>query len=212
VEFDWCVGEILNALDRLKLARNTLLIVTSDNGPVIDDGYKDDAVEKLGSHKPSGPLRGGKYSRFEAGTRVPFIVRWPARVRSGVSHALVSQVDLIASLATLTAQQLGHSEAPDGLDVLPALLGQSQRGRQRIVEHAGGLALRLEDWKYIEPREGPKRNANTNIELGNDIEPQLYDLSKDAGETQNLAAQQPERVKDMQAMLQKIRQDGRSRP
>jgi arylsulfatase A-like enzyme len=212
VEFDWCVGEILGTLDRLKLTKNTLIILTSDNGPVIDDGYKDDAVEMLGSHKPSGRLRGGKYSRFEAGTRVPFIVRWPARVRPGVSHALVSQVDLIASLATLTTQRLGISEAPDSLDVLPALLGQSQRGRQHIVEHAGGLALRLEDWKYIEPREGPRRNANTNVELGNDVEPQLYDLSKDAGETQNLAAQQPERVKKMQAMLQKISQDGRSRP
>ena len=79
VEFDWCVGEILKTLDRHKLTKNTLVILTSDNGPVIDDGYKDGALEKLGGHKPAGPLRGGKYSRFEAGTRVPFIVRWPAR-------------------------------------------------------------------------------------------------------------------------------------
>ena len=212
VEFDWCVGEILSTLDRLSLTKNTLIILTSDNGPVIDDGYKDEALEKLGSHKPSGPLRGGKYSRFEAGTRVPFIVRWPARVKPGVSRALVSQVDLIASLGTLTGQRLGNSEAPDSLDVLPALLGQSQQGREHIVEHAGGLALRVDHWKYIEPRQGPRQSATTNIELGNDPEPQLYDLSKDAGETQNLAAQHPERVKNMEALLQKIRQDGRSRP
>jgi arylsulfatase A-like enzyme len=212
VEFDWCVGEILKTLDRQKLTKNTLVILTSDNGPVIDDGYEDSALEKLGSHKPAGPLRGGKYSRFEAGTRVPFIVRWPARIKPGVSHALVSQVDLTASLTALTGQRLGDNEAPDSFDVLAALLGQSHQGREHIVEHAGGLALRLAQWKYIEPRQGPKRSANTNIELGNDSEPQLYDLSKDPGETRNLATQHPERVKNMEAQLQKIRQDGRSRP
>ena len=70
----------------------------------------------------------------------------------------------------------------------------------------------MDHWKYIEPRQGPRQSATTNIELGNDPQPQLYDLSKDAGETQNLAAQHPERVKNMEAWLQKIRQDGRSRP
>ena len=212
VEFDWCVGEILKTLDRHKLTKNTLVILTSDNGPVIDDGYKDGALEKLGGHKPAGALRGGKYSRFEAGTRVPFIVRWPAGVKPGVSHALVSQVDLIASLAALTDQRLENSEAPDSFDVLSALLGKSRQGREHIVEHAGGLALRVGGWKYFEPRQGPKRSATTNTELGNDSEPQLYDLSQDPGETQNLASQYPERVKSMEALLQKIRQDGRSRP
>jgi len=212
VEFDWSVGEILNTLERLRLTKDTLVILTSDNGPVIDDGYRDDAVEKLGSHKPAGPLRGGKYSLFEAGTRVPFIVRWPARAKSGVSQALISQVDLSASLAALVGQSLGNNDAPDSFNVLPALLGQSRRGREYIVEHAGGLALRVDNWKYIEPRQGPKRSANTNTELGNDPNPQLYDLSKDPGETHNLAAQYPGRVNAMQAQLQKLRQDGRSRP
>jgi arylsulfatase A-like enzyme len=212
VEFDWCVGEILKTLDRHKLTKNTLVILTSDNGPVIDDGYKDGALEKLGGHKPAGALRGGKYSRFEAGTRVPFIVRWPAGVKPGVSHALVSQVDLIASLAALTDQRLENSEAPDSFDVLSALLGKSRQGREHIVEHAGGLALRVGGWKYLEPRQGPKRSATTNTELSNDSEPQLYDLSQDPGETQNLASQYPKRVKSMEALLQKIRQDGRSRP
>jgi arylsulfatase A-like enzyme len=212
VEFDWCVGEILKALDRLKLTRNTLVILTSDNGPVIDDGYKDGAVEKLGSHKPAGPLRGGKYSRFEAGTRVPFVVRWPARVKPGVSEALISQVDLLASFAALADQKLAVNDAPDSLNILSTLTGKSKRGREHVVEHAGGLALRQGNWKYIEPREGPKRNANTNTELGNDPNPQLYDLSKDPGEQNNLAAQHPDRVKAMESLLQKLRQDGRSRP
>jgi arylsulfatase A-like enzyme len=211
VEFDWCVGEILKTLDRLKLTTNTLVILTSDNGPVIDDGYKDDAVEKLGSHKPAGPLRGGKYSMFEAGTRVPFIVRWPGRAKPGVSDALVSQVDLLASFAALNGQKLAASDAPDSFDTLSTLIGRSKRGRDHIVEHAGGLALRQGKWKYIEPGKGPKRNANTNTELGNDTNPQLYDLSKDPGEQNNVASQHPDQVKAMESLLRRLRDSGRSR-
>src|SRR5688500_10376862 len=106
LQLDWSVGEILDALDEGGFASNTLLIFTSDNGPVVDDGYEDQAVELLGSHKPAGNLRGGKYSAFEAGTRVPFIVRWPGQEKKGVSDALFSQVDLYASLATLADQTI----------------------------------------------------------------------------------------------------------
>ena len=106
VQADWSVGEILRTLDRLRLADNTIVVFTSDNGPVIDDGYKDDAVAKLGDHRPAGPFRGGKYSNFEAGTRVPLIVRWPRQVKRGVSDALVSHLDLLASLARFTGQPL----------------------------------------------------------------------------------------------------------
>ncbi len=83
VEFDWSVGEVLKTLDEANLTDNTLVILTSDNGPVIDDGYQDQAVEKLGDHKAAGPYRGGKYSKFEGGTRVPLIVRWPGHVKPG---------------------------------------------------------------------------------------------------------------------------------
>ena len=100
-QLDWSVGQVLATLDRLGLTRNTLVLFTSDNGPVVDDGYRDQAVEKLGDHTPAGPFRGGKYSTFEGGTRVPFVVRWPARVKPGVSDALISQVDLLASFAAL---------------------------------------------------------------------------------------------------------------
>lgn len=209
---DWCVGEILGALDRLNLTRNTLVILTSDNGPVIDDGYKDNAVEKLGSHRPAGPYRGGKYSNFEGGTRVPLIVRWPGRVRPGTSTALVSQVDLLASFAALTGQRLGSIDAPDSFDMMPVLLGTLKSGRTGLVAQAGALSLRQRNWKYIEANDKQKVSRDTNMELGNDTVPQLYDLHSDPGETKNLAASDPDRVKEMNAELDRIRKAGRSRP
>lgn len=211
IEADWCVGEILNTLDRLKLDRNTLVIFTSDNGPVVDDGYKDDAVEKLGGHKPAGPLRGGKYSNFEGGTRVPFIVRWTGRVKPGVSAALISQIDFLASFAAFTNQQLGYADAPDSFNVLPALLGKSKAGREHLVEQASALSLRVGSWKYIEPNKGVKLQKNTNTETGNDPDGQLYNLAIDPGETKNVAAGQPDKVKQMTALLQQMRQSGKSR-
>jgi arylsulfatase A-like enzyme len=209
-EADWSVGQILDTLDRLKLADNTIVIFTSDNGPVVDDGYKDDAVTKLGSHTPSGPFRGGKYSHFEGGTRVPFILRWPARVKPGTSDALVSQVDFLASFAALSKQPLAGARAPDSVDTLAAFLGTSRTGRTELVEQAGGQALRSGQWKYIEASKRPKRNEQTNTELGNDAVPQLYDLSRDPGERQNLADSHPGKVKELQDRLQAIRE--RSNP
>lgn len=211
-QVDWSVGEILRTLDRLNLARNTLVIFTSDNGPVIDDGYKDEAVAKLGSHKPSGPYRGGKYSNFEAGTRVPFIVRWPGLVSPGTSGALLSQVDLLASLAGLTGQRLATIDAPDSLDMMATMLGKTTTGRAELVEEAGALSLRQGRWKYIEPSNRQKINKNTNTELGNDSSPQLYDLETDPGETQNLTVREPARVSSMAAALEALRKAGRTRP
>jgi arylsulfatase A-like enzyme len=211
VQADWCVGEILAALDRLKLANNTLVIFTSDNGPVVDDGYKDDAVVKLGNHKPAGLLRGGKYSNFEAGTRVPLLVRWPGRIKRGVSKALVSQIDLLASFASLTRESLAASDAPDSFDLMKALLGEATTGRDSLVEQAGALSLRQGPWKYIEPSTGPGMSRNTNTELGNDPAPQLYNLASDLGETRNVATEHPARVKAMAEELHRIRQSGRSR-
>jgi arylsulfatase A-like enzyme len=208
VQADWCVGQVLATLDRLHLAENTLIIFTSDNGPVVDDGYKDEAVEKLGSHRPAGPYRGGKYSIFEGGTRVPFIVRWPGHVKPGRSDALVSQVDLLASFAALTGQSIAGGDARDSRNIMPALLGRSKSGRRDLVEQAGSLALRQGTWKYIAPGKGAKINKETNTELGNDAGPQLYDLARDPGETRNLATKHPARVRDMDAALEKIRQAG----
>ena len=188
------------------MLKNTLIVVSSDNGGVVDDGYQDDAVAKLGTHRPNGPLRGGKYSIFEGGTRIPFIVHWPSRVRPGVSDALVSQVDLLRSLAELTKTKLPTEAGPDSENVLPALLGDSKQGRRLLVEQASGLALREGTWKYIAPTKAPKYNPNTNTELGNDPEPQLYDLASDIGEKKNVAKQEPSRVVRMEQTLQKLKE------
>jgi arylsulfatase A-like enzyme len=208
-QLDWSVGEILATLDRFGLARNTLVLFTSDNGPVIDDGYQDDAVARLGDHKPAAMFRGGKYSNFEAGTRVPLVVRWPARVKPAVSNALVSQVDLIASFAALVDRPLAAGAGPDSQNVLPALLGTSRTARTWLVEQAGSLSLRHGQWKYIAPGKGPKTNQ-TNTELGNDPEPQLYDLATDIGERSNLAAAQPAKVRELAAQLAEVQRASRS--
>jgi arylsulfatase A-like enzyme len=212
VQFDWCVGAILDCLDRLNLSRNTLVILTSDNGPVVDDGYKDGAVENLKDHKPAGPWRGGKYSNFEGGTRVPFIVRWPGRVRSGVSSALISQIDLLASFAGLTGHKLEPGQAPDSRNTLAALLGDEPAGRDQLVEHAGVLAVRRGNWKFIQPGRGAKRNANTNTEMGNDPAGLLFNLADDPGETRNLAAEQPDKAAQLKDALEIILKSGRLPP
>jgi arylsulfatase A-like enzyme len=212
LELDWQVGEVLAALDRLGLAENTLVLFTSDNGPVIDDGYRDQAVELLGDHRPSGPFRGGKYSAFEAGTRVPFIVRWPRRVEPGTSGALISQVDFPATFAALTGLPLAAGDAPDSENLLPALLGESPRGRETLVLQGGPISLIRGDWKLIEPRQGPRVNAQTNIETGSDPAPQLFDLATDPGERVNRAAERPELVAELTAMLERIRAGEGTRP
>ena len=206
VEFDWSVGQIVAALERLQLRDNTLILISSDNGPVLDDGYQDDAVAKLGAHKPAGPWRGGKYSLFEGGTRVPFITYWPDKIKPGVSDALVSQVDLLASCAALTGQEFSLAESPDSQNVLPALLGQSTQGRELVIEHAGGLALRQGNWKFIPP--GRTRDQLGPWENVNIPEPGfLFDLAHDPGETNNLALTQSAKREELRRNLAKIRRD-----
>ena len=202
LQLDDAVGRVMATLDELKLAGDTLVIFTSDNGPVVDDGYQDQAVELLGGHKPGGPWRGGKYSAFEAATRVPFMVRWPGRITPGTSAALVSQVDLLTSLSALAGTE---TPTRDGQNLLPALLGQDKVGRRQLVEHNATLSLRDGQWKYIAPSKGPAKYAATNTETGLSQQEQLYDVSTDPGETKNLASEQPERVAAMRATLEQVR-------
>ncbi len=207
VEFDASVGVLMQALRAADLVDNTLIIVTSDNGPVLDDGYKDEAVARIGQHKPAGPFRGGKYSIFEAGTRVPLIAHWPERIKPGVSDAMVSQVDFAASLSALAgaSTELPEGAIPDSQDLSAALSGQSATGREQLVQQAQVLALRKGPWKYIEASSKPKMNLNTNTELGNSSEPQLYNLELDPGETDNLAGEYPERLTALKKLLEQTR-------
>lgn len=204
VEADWCVGELMKTLSEAGLLENTIVIFSSDNGPVVNDGYYDEAVEKLGEHKPWGPLRGGKYSLFEAGTRVPFIVQWKGRIRPGVSDAIFCQMDLLASLARLTGQRVDNGG--DSQDLLDALLGDSDEGRtELILEASSRTALRHGDWVMIPPYHGPPRNKQVNIELGNSKEHQLYNVKDDIGQQQNLAKTQPDTLQVMIDRYQAIK-------
>lgn len=195
VEADWCVGEFLKTLEEEGLLKNTLIIFSSDNGPVLNDGYVDDAVVRVGNHKPSGELRGGKYSLFEAGTRVPFITYWKGKIEPGVSDALVCQIDLLASLADLVGSDISTSDSQDLLDVL---LGKTKEGRESLVlEASRRTALRTKDWALIPPYEGPAVAQNVNIELGNDTVWQLFQLNSDLGQQTNVAEEFPEKLEEM---------------
>ncbi len=201
LQLDWAVGEIRKDLERLGLLDNTLIIFTSDNGPVLDDGYQDGAVTQQNGHRPAGPFRGGKYSLFEAGTRIPFLVSWPSTIKPGVSDALVCQMDWLRSFASLLKKPLAAGEAGDSYDVLPALLGQSATGRPHLVEQADALALVSGKWKYIPANNLVPYKPLTDTETGGSSQPQLYDLSIDPGERNNLAAKQPAVCRQLQALL-----------
>ena len=149
---------------------------------------------------------------MRGGTRVPFVVRWPKQVKPGITDALVCQVDFLASFAALTHQPLAQADAPDSCNVLPALLGESKTGRERLVEQAGPLALREGTLKYIEPSKGDKRSKFTNVEMGHDALPQVYDLAGDLAEQSNLQAQDKAKAADLAKRLQELREAGRSRP
>lgn len=205
LQIDWTVGEIIKQLKYLGLYNNTIIIFSSDNGPVLDDGYVDGAVTQLNGHTPAGSLRGGKYSILEAGTRVPFIISWPQTIKPAVSPALVSQIDFIASFARLTGQKIPAGQATDSEDHLNAFLGKTQQGRSVLVEHAGTLAIVSGDWKYIHPSNGIAYYKLTDTETGNSPEPQLYNLKQDIRERDNLATKYPEKVKELQQLLEAIR-------
>ena len=214
VQLDWCVGELMKTLDRLELSEKTLIVFCSDNGPVLDDGYQDGAIEKLAKHKPSGIYRGGKYSIYEGGTRTPFITYWPNKIKPGESDKVVCTVDLASSMAALVDQVVPADACPDSFNVLPALLGQPDaKGRDHVLQQPNKgptLALRVGDWKVLSyDNAKPKKHLTYEKKAG---KYELYDLSKDPSEKNNLAKQNPKKLKEMLAQLEKIKKDGRSRP
>ncbi len=205
VEADWMVGEFIKTLAAEGLLENTLIIFSSDNGPVVNDGYKDDAVEKLGNHKPAGVLRGGKYSLFDAGTRVPFICYWKETIAPGTSDALVSQLDLYASLAALVGSDQKTRDSENLLDVL---LGKSDKGRDEIVlEASSKTLLRKGDWVMIPPYKGPAVSTQVAIELGNDTAYQLYNLKDDVQQKHNLATSNTAKLEEMKQAFKRLRED-----
>jgi len=206
LELDWVVGEIFAHLQAIGLAGNTLVVFSSDNGPVLGDGYIDRSEELNGQHRPAGPLRGGKYSLFDGGARVPTLVWAPGRAKPGVSAALLSQVDLLASLAHLAGAPLADTERADSRQLAGALLGQTQEGRDHLVTEGFGAktVVRQGDWVFIPAYPGAALFGDKTVESGNSSAPQLYDLSTDFGQRENLASVSPGKVAAMSKMLQTL--------
>lgn len=201
LQMDDSLGRLMNALQQAGYAPGeTLIIFTSDNGPVISDGYEDGAREDCAGHNPNHPWRGGKYSLFEGGTRVPFIVSWPGKVRHGRSAALMCQMDLGRTLATLCGISIPEGNMRDSENHLPALLGTTETARTELVTQAfeaPRYALRSGSYKYIPDygRGRPDRQGRGE---------QLYDLNTDPAEQNNLAPQQPAKTVELRTRLQEL--------
>jgi len=216
VELDWCVGEILDTLDELSLTEKTMIVFCSDNGPVLDDGYKDDAIEKLGQHDPNGPYTGGKYCVFEGGTRTPFIARWPGTIQPGVSDQMVCTVDLAASFAALAKATLPSDGCLDSQDVSDALVGKPNAvGRESLVQQdngqKGNYGYRVGDWKLQRHDGGVTYNVDLRLVRVKVPRFKLYNLANDPGETKNVIGEHPEIAKRMQQELEDLIQAGRTR-
>ncbi len=217
LQFDWCVSELTKSLERFGLAEKTIIVLCSDNGPVLDDGYKDQAVEKLGDHTPAGGLRGGKYSVWEGGTRIPFIVRWKGHVKPRLSSEVVCTVDLAASFASLTGQSVRSDGCLDSLDLMPALLGEEEaKGREHLLQQdngSGNFGLREGDWKLVRLKQRGKSQATVSqqeLPLPKQ-ELSLYRLSDDPGEKKDLSSSHPDIVERLNAKLEAVLA-GRTRP
>lgn len=209
MQLDWTVGQVMEALKKAGLEENTLILFSSDNGPVVDDGYADRAVELLNGHKPAGAFRGGKYSAFEGGTVVPAIIRWPAGIKKkGItSDALMSQIDWMASLGELIHATFPKGSAPDSRNRLGNLLGTDMTNRPWVLEQSLNhtLSIRTKEWKYIEANDGEKIIEGPDVETGNLSTPQLYDMTKEVGERENVAARHPEKLFELQTILREVR-------
>ena len=191
LEADWCISDFLKEMDRLGLTENTLVVFTSDNGPVLDDGYKDNAKELIGSHKPAGPYKGWKCSMYEGGTCVPFLIRWPAVVEPGVSDALICQIDLLASLSALVGQT--YTERTDSQNTLSVFLGKSKEGRQELViEGLHNYAFRQGDWVMIPPYRPGKAY-------------ELYNVKLDPEQTMDKSKENPTLLRNMMRRLEYLK-------
>jgi arylsulfatase A len=230
-ELDWIVGEVMKTLDEENLADNTLVIFTSDNGAMLNRGGQD---AMNAGHRINGKLLGFKFDAWEGGNRVPMIVRWPGKVKAGTkSDQLISNVDMLHSIASLMGYKLKEGDAPDSYDMLPVLLGKTNKQlRDNLVIAAfkpSNLAIRQGDWILISARGGggfgakkPGEHAfggppalqfagevNSDIENGafkpDAPKQQLYNLRKDLYESKNVIRQYPDEAKKLNALLQEIK-------
>ena len=208
METDAIVGQVLDALEESGVAKNTLVIFTSDNGCAHYIGKSD--LEKKG-HYPSGPLRGSKADAWEGGHRVPFIVRWPGVVKyDSRCDQLVHQADLLATFAEILGTKLPKSVGEDSFSLMPLFKGGTGPVRENAVSASigGTPSVRMGQWKYI-----PARGSGGWGKGGDQSQPiQLYDLFEDLGESRNLAARNPKQVEIMKALLEKLIIQGRSTP
>ena len=215
-ELDLSVGRIIHALDELRLADDTLLIFTSDNGGVLlTEGDRPEAAAYRAGLHVNGEWRGRKHSIYEGGFRVPFIVRWPGKVPPRTaSMETISLVDIFATVAAVVGESLPPAEeaAGDSFNVLPAFLGQSSPEplRPSMIVHSvdGNFAIREERWKYVEGKASPTvRRVSRPDELG----PQLYNLLDDSGERENQVGAHPSIAERLAGLLETYRRQGYSR-
>ena len=203
---DWAVGQIIEALDRLGIADNTLLIVTSDNGPRIGTN----------GHKSAGNLRGCKSHIWEGGHRIPFIARWPGHINAGaLSDEPIELTDLMATVAGIIGVELPDGAAPDSYDISSALFSRDRDGpiREAIVAHSenGSYAIRQGPWKLILGTDGSGGWVEPSDDPYDPERPgQLYNLEEDPSERTNVINERPEIVERLGALLEQYREAGRS--
>jgi arylsulfatase A len=216
-ETDDACGQILRALDESGQADNTIVIFTADNGPEKYAYARDVTFD----HWSSRPFRGLKRDTYEGGHHVPFMIRWPGVTQPGkVSDALVSQIDLMATLAAIVDYKLPAKQAEDSHNLLPLLKNEAQTVRSTHIHNTfqGKYAIRHNDWVLINGKSGYARPATKNWEKkhgyssDDKLPVELYHLKNDIGQRQNVAADHPEMVSELQSLLKKIREAGFSAP
>lgn len=214
MQTDAAVGEILAALERNKLQEDTLVIFTSDNG--CSPQAKFDELEAHGHH-PSGPLRGHKADIFEGGTRVPMIARWPGQIPANrTSDALVCQVDFLATVAEIVGKKLPDDAGEDSFSMLDTLRTAQPSKRDHLVSHSinGSFAIRRGAWKLaLCPDSGGWSAPRPGTQEAKGLPSvQLYQLEDDLGERRNLAEQNPDKVRELTALIEQVVDQGRSTP
>ena len=206
-ELDWCVGQVLDALDRNGFSEKTLVILSSDNGGIAKYVKMDEAI--INGHRVNGPLRGQKTQAYEGGHRVPLLVRWPGQVKAGsTSDALVALTDVFATLAELTGEAVPDGAAEDSFSFLPHLLDRAARSPLRTSLVADGylniFSIRKGPWKLIRSQGGGGiREAPKELDPTKPVG-QLFHLGKDLREQENLYSSRPAKVKELTELLSEI--------